>query len=137
VTRTPSRYPLSTDMAAPGKQVRTRTRTLRSGDSLKYLGRSLLPLPGTIPRQSSYTVQAGDRIDNVAARLLGDPLLYWMLMEANGASDPALLCAVPGSKIIVPSVVGIGGSPFDQPKAAKRTSAAAPSSQSDDQDEQP
>jgi hypothetical protein len=137
MTRTLSRYPLSIETAAPGQPVRTRTRQDRTGVSVQYLGRSLLPLPSTIQRKSSYTVQAGDRIDNVSARLLGDPLLYWMLMEANGASDPALLCAVPGRKLIVPSIVGLGSSPFDQPKAAKRTSAAAPASQADDQDEHP
>jgi hypothetical protein len=137
MTRTPSRYPLSIDAAAPGKPVRTRTRQDRSGQPVQYLGRSLLPLPSAIQRQSSYTVQAGDRIDNISARLLGDPLLYWMLMEANGASDPGLLCAVPGRKIIVPSTVGLGSSPFDQPQGAKRTAAAAPQSQTDDQDQQP
>jgi hypothetical protein len=137
MTRTLSRYPLSIETAAPGRPVRTRTRQDRTGVSVQYLGRSLLPLPSAIQRQSSYTVQAGDRIDNVSARLLGDPLLYWMLMEANGASDPGLLCAVPGRKIIVPSIVGLGSSPFDQPQAAKRTAAAAPQSQTDDQDQQP
>jgi len=146
------RYPLSIDNAAPGKLVRIRTRAVTNvaggGDGasggkgagtikLAYLGRTLLPLPSTIKRQSTYTIQAGDRLDNVSTKLLGDPLLYWMLLEANGISDPALLCSVPGRKIIVPAAVGQGKSPFDEPTAARRTTAPAPFKNSDDSEESP
>jgi hypothetical protein len=137
MSRTPTRYPLTVDAAGPGKTVRTRARSAPSGESISYLGRTLLPLPGTLQQQGTYTVQAGDRIDNVAARLLGDPLLYWMLMEANGASDPATLCAAPGSKIVVPAAVGQQTSSLDHPRAAARTAAPAPASHRDDVDEMP
>jgi hypothetical protein len=33
----------------------------------------------------------GERLDQVAARFLGDPLLAWRLSDANGALDPAEL----------------------------------------------
>ncbi|MGK6355781.1 hypothetical protein ACMGDH_11230 [Sphingomonas sp. DT-207] len=145
-----SRYPLSVENAAPGKLVRTRTRAATGSaagrspasggepsDSVTYLGRTLLPLPGTIKQQSSYTIQAGDRLDNVSAKLLGNPLLYWMLLEANGTSDPALLCAVPGRKIVVPAAVGQGNDPFDEPVGGRRSTAAAPAKRTDDAGEQP
>ncbi|MGH6616999.1 hypothetical protein [Sphingomonas sp.] len=141
-----SRYPLSIENAAPGKLVRTRTRAATgdmaasgstSTDSVTYLGRTLLPLPSTIKQQSTYTIQAGDRLDNVSAKLLGDPLLYWMLLEANGTSDPASLCTNPGRKIIVPAIVGQGNDPFDEPAAARRSTAAAPAAHADDAEESP
>ncbi|MGK6319606.1 hypothetical protein [Sphingomonas sp. DT-204] len=147
-----SRYPLSIEDAAPGKLVRTRSRAATNSaagnasvsgndgstsDPVTYLGRTLLPLPSTVKQQSSYTIQAGDRLDNVSAKLLGNPLLYWMLLEANGTSDPALLCAIPGRKIIVPAAVGQGNDPFDEPVAARRSTAAAPATHTDDAREQP
>lgn len=143
-----TRYPLSIENAAPGKLVRTRTRAVtnsatgRGADddaagagSVAYLGRTLLPLPSTFKQQSSYTIQAGDRLDNVSAKLLGDPLLYWMLLEANGISDPALLCATPGRRIIVPAAVGQANNPFDEPLAARRSTAAAPATNTGDGEE--
>jgi nucleoid-associated protein YgaU len=142
-----SRYPLSIENAAPGKLVRTRTRAATgstpvpgngdTSDPVTYLGRTLLPLPTTIKQQSTYTIKAGDRLDNVSTKLLGNPLLYWMLLEANGTSDPAQLCAIPGRKIIVPAAVGQGNNPFDEPVAARRSTAAAPSTHSDDVKEEP
>lgn len=146
--RTLNRYPLKIETAAPGKLVRTRSRPAANSSkapaktgsgaiSVAYLGRTLLPLPSTLKAQSSYTIQAGDRLDNLSYKLLGDPLLYWMLLEANGISDPAMLCAVAGRKIIVPAAVGQGNDPLDEPVAAKRSTAAAPTSNTDDSEEQP
>ncbi|MGN6124892.1 MAG: hypothetical protein ACTHOJ_18250, partial [Sphingomonas oligoaromativorans] len=60
-----------------------------------------------------------------------------MLLEANNASDPAMLCAVPGRKIVVPAVVGQGSNPFDQPQASRRGTAAAPVDRTDDGEELP
>lgn len=145
------RYPISIETAATGKLVRLRTRpatnrtTGRSTSSgggnadapVAYLGRTLLPLPSTIKQQSTYTIQAGDRLDNLSYKLLGDPLLYWMLLEANGISDPAVLCAIPGRKIIVPAAVGQGNDPFDEPLAARRSTAPAPRTSTDDSEETP
>lgn len=147
-----SRYPLSIETAAPGKLVRTRMRLATNSNtigtsasdrnipdavSIAYLGRTLLPLPSTFKQQSTYTIQAGDRLDNISTKLLGDPLLYWMLLEANGVSDPATLCAAPGRKIIVPAAVGQGQDPLNQPVAAQRSTAPAPTANTDDSEENP
>jgi nucleoid-associated protein YgaU len=142
------RYPVSMEAAAPGKLVRTRTRPIANGalgaldtlgavESIPYLARTLLPLPSTFKQQSTYTIQAGDRLDNLSAKLLGDPLLYWMLLEANGTSDPAALCAVPGRQIIVPAAVGQGNNPLDQPVGARRSAASALATNTDDSEESP
>ena len=44
----------------------------------------------------------GDRLDNLAAKFLGDPLLYWMICDANGATDPDELTAQAGRQIVIP-----------------------------------
>jgi hypothetical protein len=142
-----SRYPLRIENAAPGKLVRTRSRAVAKrvasgnadagADPIAYLGRTLLPLPSTIKPQKTYKIQAGDRLDNVSAKLLGDPLLYWMLLEANNISVPARLCMTPGTQIVVPAVVGQGKDPLDQPVAGRRGAAAAPINHTDDSEEQP
>jgi nucleoid-associated protein YgaU len=158
-----SRYPVQIEQAVPGKLVRTRVRHVPAAlpgsgssttgsadtgtgngagaeglkDAVPYLARSILPLASTLKPQTSYTILAGDRLDNISAKLLGNPMLYWMLLEANNASDPATLCAVPGRKIIIPAVVGQGTDPFDQPQASRRGTAAAPSDRTDDGEESP
>ena len=34
------------------------------------------------------TIGAGDRLDNLAARYIGDPQQFWRLCDANGAMQP-------------------------------------------------
>jgi hypothetical protein len=52
-------------------------------------------------------VTAVDRLDNLAARYLGDPILFWMIADANGALDSNDVTAVPGRSILIPLVSGI------------------------------
>lgn len=96
----------------------TQTQSDPDGPPIVYLPRRLLPLPDQITAQSTYLVKPGDRIDLVAARLLGDPLLYWLIADANGASDPASLCAVPGRSLRLPAPLGQPAVTLDQPPAA-------------------
>ncbi len=43
----------------------------------------------------------GDRLDTIAARTLGDPLLFWRLADASGAMNPDDL-ERPGTLLVVP-----------------------------------
>jgi hypothetical protein len=38
-----------------------------------------------------HTVTQGDRLDNVTARYLGDPIQFWRVCDANGVLRPAEL----------------------------------------------
>jgi hypothetical protein len=96
----------------------TQTQTGSDDAPIVYLPRRLLPLPDQITIQSTYLVRPGDRIDLVAARLLGDPLLYWLIADANGASDPASLCALPGRSLRLPAPLGQPTVTLDQPMGA-------------------
>src|SRR4051812_34546664 len=68
------------------------------GRAIPYLARRIVPQPGapnfaTINR---YVVQQGDRLDLIAAKYLGDPLMAWLICDANGAMSPDDLVATPG-----------------------------------------
>jgi nucleoid-associated protein YgaU len=64
------------------------TLTRADGEKVAYLQRRIIPQREIYGNVTNYTVVEGDRLDNLAAKFLGDPLLYWMICDANGAVDP-------------------------------------------------
>lgn len=80
---------------------------LPNGTQVSYLSRRIIPQMSLYSQTQNYTVGLGDRLDNLAARYLGDPALYWMICEANAALDPDELTAEPGRVILIPLVSGI------------------------------
>jgi nucleoid-associated protein YgaU len=62
--------------------------TLPNGTPVKYLARRILPQPDIYTSLQNYVIVDGDRLDNLAAKYLGDPILYWMICDANGVTDP-------------------------------------------------
>jgi hypothetical protein len=88
------------------------TRLERAGqDPIPYLRRRFIPPPERFAEVQQHTVVEGDRIDNIAARYLGDPELYWQVADANGATDPAELTEVPGRRLRITLPEGIPGAP--------------------------
>jgi nucleoid-associated protein YgaU len=81
--------------------------TRPDGVQVAYLQRRIIPQPGIYTSTQSYVIVDGDRVDNLASKYLGDPLLYWTLCDANGASDPDELTAQVGSTIQMPLASGI------------------------------
>jgi hypothetical protein len=71
------------------------TRVLETpvGRAIRYLCRRFVPLPDARPPLQEHVVTAGDRLDNLAHRYLGDPELFWRLADANTAMRPADLTA--------------------------------------------
>ena len=78
------------------------TRTGPDGKDDVYLQRRIIPQPGVYTALQDYVVVEGDRLDNLAAKFLGDPLLFWMICDANGATDPDDLTAQVGRTIRIP-----------------------------------
>lgn len=81
------------------------------GQVIAYLARRIVPQPGapnfaTIAR---HTVHKGDRLDLIAAKYLGDPLVFWMLCDANGAIKPNDLLTLPGRTIAIVTPQGVPG----------------------------
>ena len=95
----------------------TQQFTRPDGTPVMYLARRIVPQSATYTTTQSYVIVDGDRLDNVAARFLGDPLLYWMICDANGATDPDELTFAPdstgtgnaaaGQTILIPAAPGI------------------------------
>jgi hypothetical protein len=87
----------------------TLTWTRADGTQVRYIGRRLVPQANQFSLLRQYVVIDGDRIDNIAARQIGDPLLYWLLCDANGAMDPDDLTAQIGRSLKITLPAGIGG----------------------------
>jgi hypothetical protein len=78
------------------------TFTTASGQDVVYIQRRIIPQPTLYSTTQDYVVVEGDRLDNIAAKFLGDPLLYWMICDANGATDPDELTSQVGRTIQIP-----------------------------------
>ena len=74
------------------------------GRDVRYLRRRQLPDPRDIRPLSVHRVAAGDRLDLVANRYLGDPTASWRVADANTALDPDELTGpdAEGSLIVIP-----------------------------------
>ena len=85
----------------------TQQFTLPNGTPVMYLARRIVPQAAIYTATQSYVIVDGDRLDNLASRFLGDPLLYWMICDANGATDPDALIAQAGRTILIPVAGGV------------------------------
>jgi nucleoid-associated protein YgaU len=92
----------------------TLTYTTPDGESITYLARRFVPQPGApnFSTVANHTVKQGERLDLIAAKYLGDPLIFWLICDANGAIRPDELVETPGTvlSITMPQgVPGVGG----------------------------
>ncbi len=91
----------------------TLTYTDPSGNMVSYLARRIVPQPGA-PNYSTvatHTVKQGDRLDMIAAKYLGDPLMFWLICDANGAIRPNELVETPGKVLNITTPQGVPGAP--------------------------
>jgi hypothetical protein len=85
------------------------TTTDARGEPVQYVSRRFIPDPGQLAVSQRYRVQQGDRIDVVAASVIGNPLSYWQICDANLAVDPDDVTASPGTFISVTLPPGVPG----------------------------
>jgi hypothetical protein len=81
------------------------------GPAITYLARRFVPQPGA-PNFSTiaqHTVRQGDRLDLLAAQYLGDPLIFWLICDANGAMRPDDLVETPGTVLNITLPQGVPG----------------------------
>jgi hypothetical protein len=83
------------------------TLTKPDGTKVVYLQRRIIPPSSIYTSVQNYVVIDGDRLDNLAFRFLGNPLLFWMICEANGVSDPEALTSQVGRTILIPMAAAI------------------------------
>ena len=60
------------------------------------------PQPSVYISVQNYAVVEHDRIDSISSRFLGDPLLFWMICDANTTTDPDELTLQKGRSILIP-----------------------------------
>lgn len=79
------------------------------GTTLVYLKRRFIGQPDRFAVIGIHSVVQGDRLDNLAARYLGDPELFWRFCDANGVIDPDELTDRIGTEIRITLPEGIPG----------------------------
>jgi hypothetical protein len=77
---------------------------------ISYLARRFVPQSSApnFATVAQHSVRQGDRLDLIAAKYLGDPLLFWLICDANGAIQPSLL-ETPGTVLNITLPQGIPG----------------------------
>ncbi len=85
--------------------------TATDGTVITYLKRRFVPPPENFSLLAEHLVVSGDRLDNLAARYLGDPQQYWRICDANGAMRPAGLTETVGVRLRITLPEGIPGAP--------------------------
>jgi hypothetical protein len=85
--------------------------TAPNGQITPYLARRIVPQPGApnYATVNQHVVVQGDRLDLIAARYLGDPLMAWLICDANGAMRPYDLVATPGTVLAITTPQGVPG----------------------------
>jgi hypothetical protein len=84
--------------------------TAPNGQVIPYLARRIVPQPGApnYATINTYTMKSGDRLDLIAAKYLGDPLMAWLICDANGAVNPCDL-ETPGTMLFITTPQGVPG----------------------------
>jgi len=87
-----------------------------AGQTITYLARRFVPQTGApnYATVATHTVRQGDRLDLIAAKYLGDPLMAWLICDANGAMDSWDLVKTPGTVISITTPQGVPGGTIAQ-----------------------
>jgi hypothetical protein len=91
----------------------TLTYVTPTGQSITYLARRIVPQPGApnFATVAQHLVRQGDRLDLIAAKYLADPLIFWLICDANGAITPHDLVDTPGRILKITTPLGVPGAP--------------------------
>lgn len=85
------------------------TTTTADGRVVHTLARRLLRDPDDLVERSRVELRAGERMDEVAATHVGDPLAWWLLVEAHVVAHPAEVVAEPGAHVRIVQPPDPGG----------------------------
>jgi nucleoid-associated protein YgaU len=76
--------------------------TFPNGRTVTYKRRRILPKAEDMPMLEEVTVVDGERLDQIAARTLGNPEHFWRICDANEALNPFELTKEPGRTLRIP-----------------------------------
>lgn len=69
---------------------------------VSYVLRRFIPQRREIAVAAEHIVASGERPELLAARMLGDPELYWCIADANAVTDPLELTDELGQRVVIP-----------------------------------
>ena len=92
--------------------IETTRLTLPDGTEVVYLKRRFVPPPERLAQWREHEVVQGDRLDNIAGRILGDAEQFWRICDANRAMRPDELVETIGRRLQIALPDGIPGAPL-------------------------
>jgi hypothetical protein len=85
----------------------TTSLTSADGRTVNYLRRRFVPQSSRFALLKEHVVVENDRLDNLAAKYIGDPEQYWRLCDANNAIRPDELIETLGHRLRITLPEGI------------------------------
>jgi hypothetical protein len=101
---------VSFDPASRYATVPVAQRSLPDGRVVSYVTQRFLPPAGTASNLTEVNAAVGERLDQLAARTIGDPGQYWRICDANEVLNPAAVDLGPGRLLLIPLADTFGGS---------------------------
>lgn len=89
--------------------IATAQLTQPDGRTVVFVQRRFLPPPENFAPLQVITIAAGDRLDNIAARYIGDPQQSWRLCDSNGVMQSEALVAHVGAMLTISLPEGVPG----------------------------
>ena len=89
--------------------VDTATYRMPDGRMIAYLRRRSIAPPDRFALLAEHVVTEGERLDQIAARYLGDPEQFWRICDANNVLEPAELTRTVGRKLRITLPEGMPG----------------------------
>jgi nucleoid-associated protein YgaU len=80
----------------------TATLDTPGGQPVIYMRRRFVPPASSLAPMQQHAVVQIDRLDNLSAQYLGDPLLFWRIADANNAMNPPDLVVRQGRLLTIP-----------------------------------
>lgn len=91
--------------------IETATLEMADGRKIIYIRRRFCPPPERFALLREHMVVQGDRLDNIAAKYIGDPEQFWRICDANAAMRPEELTEIIGRWLKITMPEGIPGVP--------------------------
>ena len=87
--------------------ITTNQYTAPDGRVIVYLNRRFVPSADRFTPLEEHVVTQGERLDNITAQTLGDPLQFWRICDANNAMRPDELTETIGRRLRITLPEGI------------------------------
>ena len=86
-----------------------KTYEAADGTTLVYFQRRFVPQPESLTEVQTHSVIQGDRLDNVTAQYLGDPIQFWRIADSNYEMNPDNLTVRIGRRLRITLPEGLTG----------------------------